>query len=323
MSDFKITTPVAFIIFNRPDKTERVFAEIARAKPPKLLVIADGAGLNRPGETEKVAATRAIINRVDWDCQVLTNYSEVNLGCKRRVSSGIDWVFNQVEEAIILEDDCLPESTFFRFCQEMLERYRNDQRIGMISGSSFLFDNRVSNDSYYFSKYFMIWGWATWKDRWLSHYDVDMKKWPLIKKQNFFSDFFFNKKDRSHWTTIFDRTHSGLIDSWAYLWYFDNLIIGRMSINPESNLISNIGHGLDATHTTHYSLVSNIPTVSIKFPLRHPTKLEMNHSSNKLINEIYFQLSINNRIKNKLLRFKLRIKNKVITIADFIKNYHR
>ena len=114
---FKLETPVAFIIFNRPDTTERVFAEIAKAKPPKLLVVADGARTNKIGEAEKVAATRAIIQRVDWDCEVLTNFSEVNLGCKVRVSSGIDWVFEQVEEAIILEDDCLPDPTFFRFCQ--------------------------------------------------------------------------------------------------------------------------------------------------------------------------------------------------------------
>src|SRR5665647_1261737 len=126
MPDFQLKTPVAFIIFNRPDTTERVFAEIAKAKPPKLLVVGDGARANRAGEAVKVAAAHAIIDRVDWDCEVLTNYSDSNLGCKVRVSSGIDWVFEQVEEAIILEDDCLPDSTFFRFCEELLEHYRDD-----------------------------------------------------------------------------------------------------------------------------------------------------------------------------------------------------
>ena len=125
MADGSLSTPVAFIIFNRPDTTEKVFAEIARARPPKLLVIADGPRATRAGEAERCAATRAIIGRVDWACELLTNYSDVNLGCKNRVASGIDWVFEQVPEAIILEDDCLPHPTFFRFCEELLDRYRD------------------------------------------------------------------------------------------------------------------------------------------------------------------------------------------------------
>ena len=130
-----LSTPVAFIIFNRPDTTERVFGAIRQAKPSKLLVVADGPRTDRSGEAEKSAATRAVIDRVDWECEVLTNYSDINLGCKRRVSSGIDWIFSQVEEAIILEDDCLPAPSFFQFCKTMLERYRYDDRISMIGGS--------------------------------------------------------------------------------------------------------------------------------------------------------------------------------------------
>ena len=149
MSDFQLKTPVAFIIFNRPDTTERVFAEIVKAKPPKLLVVGDGPRANREGDAAKVAAARAITKRVDWPCEVLTNFSEVNLGCKVRVSSGLDWVFEQVPEAIILEDDCLPHQTFFRFCEELLERYRDDQRIGMISGDNFQFGHTINDDSYF------------------------------------------------------------------------------------------------------------------------------------------------------------------------------
>src|SRR5262245_26909140 len=130
-------TPVAFIVFNRPDLTERVFAEIARARPPKLLVVADGPRPDVAGEAEKCVATRAIIDRVDWQCDVLTNYSDRNLGCGRRPSSGLRWVFEQVEEAIILEDDCLPHPTFFQFCEELLERYRDDKRVMHISGNNY------------------------------------------------------------------------------------------------------------------------------------------------------------------------------------------
>ena len=267
---YKLNTPVAFIIFNRPDTTERVFAEIAKAKPTKLLVVADGARTDKAGEAEKVAATRAIIDRVDWNCEVLTNYSDSNLGCKRRVSSGIDWVFEQVEECIILEDDCLPDPTFFRFCQELLERYRNDQRIGMISGDNFQFGNRRNDDSYYFSKYVHIWGWATWRDRWQSSYDVDLKKWPAIRDGGWLEDILGNKKEATNWKDIFERTYKCEIDSWAYSWVFANWLEGRINVMPNVNLISNIGFGADATHTISDSNVANLPVDRIIFPMKHP-----------------------------------------------------
>ncbi len=135
MEAFNLTTPVAFIIFNRPDTTSKVFEAIKQAKPKKLLVIADGPRINKPGEAEKCKQTRAITEQIDWDCEVLRNYSENNLGCRNRVSSGIDWVFENVDEAIIIEDDCLPNPSFFRFCQELLGKYRNNDEIFLISGN--------------------------------------------------------------------------------------------------------------------------------------------------------------------------------------------
>lgn len=137
MSEFKFTAPVVMLIFNRPDTTQQVFSEIAKAKPSKLLIVGDGPRLNHPDEARKFAAARAIIGRVDWDCNVLTDFSEINLGCKQCVSSGIDWIFQQVNEAILLEEDCLPNTTFFRFCQEMLERYQDDYCIGMGAAITF------------------------------------------------------------------------------------------------------------------------------------------------------------------------------------------
>ena len=130
-----LNTPVAFLIFNRPETTHRVFAEIARARPRRLLIVADGP--RSEADADKCRAARAVIERVDWQCDILTNYSDINLGCKRRISSGLSWVFEQCEEAIVLEDDCLPDPTFFRFCAELLDKYRNDQRIMMISGNNF------------------------------------------------------------------------------------------------------------------------------------------------------------------------------------------
>src|SRR4028118_433764 len=176
-------TPVVLIIFNRPAQTEKVFEVIRQAKPPKLLVIADGSRAERPGEAEKCAAARAVIDRVDWDCEVFKNYSDVNLGCDPRISSGLNWVFETVEEAIILEDDCVPHPTFFRYCEELLERYRHDARVMNISGQNVLFGRHRTEYSYYFSRYTLCWGWASWRRAW-QYFDVDVKLWPEIRDQN-------------------------------------------------------------------------------------------------------------------------------------------
>ncbi|HYN53150.1 MAG TPA: glycosyltransferase family 2 protein [Methylotenera sp.] len=301
MPDFKLTTPVAFIIFNRPDTTELVFAEIAKAKPTKLLVVADGARTNKVGEAEKVAATRAIIQRVDWDCEVLTNFSDVNLGCKRRVSSGLDWVFQQVEEAIILEDDCLPDPTFFRFCQEMLERYRHDQRIGIISGDNFQFGHRRNDDSYYFSKYVHIWGWATWRDRWQNSYDVELKKWPAIRDGGWLEDMLGNKKEASTWMGTFERIYKDEIDTWDYQWVFANWLEGRINVMPNVNLISNIGFGVDATHTVSGSHLADLPVNKMLFPITHPVGVFRNLQADMFSFQQFFNVPVYKKIYNKVL----------------------
>lgn len=301
MSEWQLKTPVAFIIFNRPDTTERVFAEIAKAKPPKLLVVADGPRENRPGEAEKCATTRAIIERVDWPCEVLTNFSDVNLGCKKRVSSGIDWVFDNVEEAIILEDDCLPDPNFFRFCEEMLERYRHDQRIGMISGDNFQLGGRHGEDSYYFSKYVHIWGWATWRDRWHGVYDVSMAHWPMVRDNGRLPDLVFDKDEAGYWAGIFERVYQGGIDTWDYQWVFANWVEGRLSILPSVNLISNIGFGVDATHTTGTSPLANLPTEPMQFPLVHPALRARNGCADRFSDRVCFRPPIWKRILGRVV----------------------
>ena len=306
MSEFKLKTPVAFIIFNRPDTTERVFAEIAKAKPPKLLVVGDGPRAGREGEAEKVAATRTIIARVDWPCEVITNFSEINLGCKLRVSSGLDWVFEQVEEAIILEDDCLPNPTFFRFCQEMLARYRDDQRIGMISGDNFQFGNMRNQDSYYFSKYVHIWGWASWRSKWQESYDVSLEKWPLVRESKWLGDILGRKEEVAYWTNIFEKVYLGKIDTWDYQWVFANFIQGRVNIMPNVNLISNIGFGRpDATHTLANSKEANLPTEAMMFPLIHPLVLVVNTAADNFEYKKFLYQSILSRAYNK---FKFIVK---------------
>ena len=272
--EWQLTTPVVFIIFNRPDTTAKVFEAIRQAKPPKLLVIADGARIDKPGEAEKCAAARAIINQVDWQCEVLTNYSDVNLGCRKRVSSGLDWVFEQVEEAIILEDDCLPHPTFFRYCQELLEKYRDDEHIMMISGNNFQFGRKRNEYSYYFSHYSHIWGWASWRRAW-TKYDDSMQSWSELKNSSWLNDVLQNEQAVAYWAKIFQSVEQGF-SSWAYIWLLTSWTNNGLCVLPEINLVSNIGFG-SGTHTTvNNSPLANIPIEEIKFPLQHPSEITRN-----------------------------------------------
>lgn len=263
-------TPVAFLIFNRPDTTEKVFAAIRQAQPPKLLVVADGPRSDRPGEAEKCQATRAIIDRVDWKCEVLTNYSDVNLGCKARVSSGLDWVFDRVEEAIILEDDCLPDPSFFLFCEKLLNYYRQDERIMVISGDNFQFGRKRTDYSYYFSRYNHCWGWATWKRAW-QHYDLKMKLWQQIHNGNWLESILGRPQAVKYWQRVFQATHDETINSWAYRWTFACWVQNGLTILPNVNLVSNIGFGTESTHTTSSNNpFADIPREKVHFPLQHP-----------------------------------------------------
>lgn len=275
MTEWKLNTPVAFVIFNRPDTTRQVFTEIAKARPSKLLVVGDGPRPNRSGEATRCAAARAVIERVDWDCEVLTNYSEVNLGCRRRVSSGLDWVFDTVEEAIVLEDDCLPHPSFFRYCEELLKKYKNEERIAQISGVNFQFGRRRSEYSYYFSRYNHIWGWASWRRAWRS-YDVGISSWPELRRGEWLETWIGDRRVGEYWRGIFDRVSSGEIDTWDYQWTFACWRRGALTILPEANLISNIGFGSDAAHLNSVNEFARMDLGALQFPLRHPPCIERN-----------------------------------------------
>lgn len=301
MANFKLSTPVALIIFNRPDKVEKVFKEIKKVKPSKILVIGDGPRQEKFNEEIEVAASRDIINRIDWTCEILTNYSDVNLGCKERVSSGLDWVFDQVEEAIILEDDCIPDQTFFRFCQELLEKYRSDTRIGAIGGVNFQFGKQYNTDSFYFSKYVHVWGWASWRNRWQDSYDVSMKNWPFVRRTSMLDNITDSKWEKKYWTKIFDSIHKGEIDTWDYQWVFANWLKGRMSILPSVNLVSNIGFEKGATHTIGYSELANLKREKMHFPLSNPTEIRRNIKADRVSEKKCFRLPITKRLRNRII----------------------
>ena len=267
--EWSLSTPVAFLIFKRPDTTEKVFREIRRARPQKLLVVADGPRADRPGEDEKCAEARAVVEQVDWDCEVLTNYSDTNLGCKRRVSSGLDWVFEEVEEAIILEDDCVPHPSFFRYCEELLEKYRDDTRVMSISGDNFQFGRTLTDDSYYFSRYVHVWGWATWRRAWKLN-DVQMRLWPKVRDEGWLGDILRDTGAVKYWTGIFQSFYEGRIDTWDYAWLFSCWLQSGLCILPNVNLVSNVGFGSEGTHTLDEDPLSDLPANEMPFPLRHP-----------------------------------------------------
>ncbi|MGD8419166.1 MAG: glycosyltransferase family 2 protein [Gammaproteobacteria bacterium] len=273
-----------------------------------MLLVGDGPRENRPGEAEKVSAARQIVDRVDWDCEVLTNFSDVNLGCNKRVSSGVDWIFDQVEEAIILEDDCLPDPSFFRFCQEMLSHFREDQRIGMIGGTNFQSGRRRGDSSYYFSRYSIIWGWASWRDRWRDSYDVNMESWPRVRDEGWLADMLGNRDEVRYWNNIFERVYRGEIDTWDYQWFYANWLQGRLSVMPALNLISNLGYGDAATHTTsEESPVANVALNEMTFPLTHPPGVFRSIEADRVTDQVFFRGTLGKRARQKLQRMLGRL----------------
>ena len=296
-------TTVAFLIFNRPDTTARVFETIRQAKPPKLLVIADGPRVDRVGEAEKCAAARSITEKIDWKCEVARNYSDVNLGCKRRVSSGLDWVFDTVEEAIILEDDCLPHSSFFRFCDELLDKYRQDERIMMISGTNYLGEWKSPIQSYHFSYYGGIWGWASWQRAW-KHYDLDMRLWKDKEVKDRIGDVLANKYHYRLREKLFESAFLNQVDTWDYQWSFARLLQSGLSIVPAVNLVSNLGFREDATHTISKTSLAELNTLEFKFPieLNKFTAIDRDYDQ-KLIAKLNSSKSLVAKVKDKIVEF--------------------
>ncbi len=216
-----LDTAVVLILFNRPDLTRRVFEEISKAKPRKLFLIADGPRPDVAGEPEKCAEARAVVDRVDWDCEVFKNYSKVNLGCGHRPATGITWVFEHVEEAIILEDDCLPDPTFFRFCSELLEKYRDNERVMVVSGNNYFPRLKRTSDSYAFLPISGVsfWGWATWRRAW-QHHDMKAKIWSDLSHSKWLEKLQGCSEAARFWRKTFDRAYAaaGDADYWDYQW---------------------------------------------------------------------------------------------------------
>jgi len=267
-----LKTPVLLIIFRRPELTRRVLDAVRAARPRRLFVVADGPRPGRPEDQPACKAARAVIDEVDWPCQIERCYLEQNLGCGRGPSCGISWVFEQVPEAIILEDDCVPDPSFFFYAQELLERYRDDDRVMHISGCTYRAEPWDTPHSYFFSKFPACWGWATWRRAW-QHFDLHVGLWPSLKPTAFLESFIHQPRVEAFWAKQFDGalTLAEDLHYWDYQWAFACWAHSGLSIFPRHNLISNIGSGSDATHTfDERDQTLGLATRPLAFPLTHP-----------------------------------------------------
>jgi hypothetical protein len=281
-------TPVALFLHRRPERTRRVFERIAGARPRRLFLIADGP--RTPAERPGCEQAREVVARVEWPCEVTRDFAEGNLGLKRRIPSGLDRVFEEVERAVILEDDCLPDPSFFRYCDELLERYANDDRVMHISGSQLLSSLPSRDASYHFSRYVHIWGWATWRRAW-RQFDADLRDWHDLERderEERLRSMFATEDERRYWRYVWDN--SGEIENWDAQWSYAVLARNGLAANANRNLISNIGFGEDATNAIEDPFgIAARPLEGMPFPLTHPARVESDPGVDAAASQLFFR----------------------------------
>lgn len=281
-----MTPPVILIVFNRPRHTARLMEQLAAVRPRQLLVVADGPRPNRHQEEAATVEVRKLLDRVTWPCDLERNYSEQNMGCRNRVASGLTWAFSLVEEAIILEDDISFDPTFVRYCEELLERYREDPRVGSISATDYSAGSQPGPASYWFSRYNLFWGWATWRRAW-NLYDDEMQCVSDCGPDGLDAVLrrtFGLWRERAYWQAIMKRTRSGNRDSWGYRWLLSCWRHGMLGIQPSHSMADNRGFGAESTHTRSdpYRLPRARP---MPFPLVHPSHFARNDTGDRAIED--------------------------------------
>lgn len=287
MSDRELTTPVALFVYNRADKAEQVLDQISAVEPEQLLVVADGPRADADDDADRCEATREVVKEgIDWECDVAWNTAETNLGLKRRFATGLEWIFERQRAAIILEDDCVPNQSFFRFCSEMLDEYRNDERIWDISGSNHLGEWKPDYTDYHFSNYGGIWGWATWRRAW-ECYDPKMELWADQEIRQRVRDVIADDNQADYVEYLYDRTYRGDIETWDYQWGFARHRNSGLSIVPSKNLVSNIGFGDDATNTqSEDAAMANVSREELSFPLEHPNYVAVDRAYDRQFHKL-------------------------------------
>jgi hypothetical protein len=290
-----LAVPVAMFVFNRPDTTARVLDAVRRVRPRRLLVIADGPRLARDGEAQRCEEVRALFGRIDWQCEVERDFAPQNLGCRSRLSSGLDWVFDRVEEAIVLEDDCLPDPTFFPYCEALLARYRHEPRVMAITGDNFQEGRRRGTASYYFSRFMHVWGWASWRRAW-RHYDVTLADWPSRRETGWLEEVLGSVGGARAWKEIFDRTRSGAVDTWDYQWVYAIWAQSGLVATPNVNLVSNIGAGRESTHPGGRARFFHMRTEPMSLPPLAPPAIAADDAADRFVQRMQFTRPLSARL---------------------------
>lgn len=294
----KTKTPIVFFVFNRPEPTKKVFEAIKKERPEKLYIVADGPRENKKGEKEKCAEVLKIVENIDWPCEVKRNYSETNMGCGPRVSSGIEWAFGHTNQIIVLEDDCLPNEDFFVFMETMLEKYKNNPEIGSICGfSPQIPELKEYEYSYYFSKFYYMWGWGTWKDRW-NDYEYDLKSWKEKDGVNWLNEKIKDRKISRQFSRDFNNVYKNNekeelnVNTWDFQFAYNHFKNNLFCIKPRENLIENLGVGFeDATHTKIDNPIGYMKHQKLLQPLKYPKKNGWTEKIDKKIFKKYTQKS--------------------------------
>ena len=297
MNHYLLEKPVLFLVFNRPDVTGKVFEAIKNAQPPRLYVAADGPRESVATDQERCAEIRSIIlDNIDWQCDIKTLFREQNLGCRDAVSSAIDWFFDNEEDGIILEDDCLPHPDFFRFCSEMLDYYRDNEKIMHISGSNFNFGKKYGIADYYFSRYAMIWGWASWRRAW-KQYDRDMASLDEFTRQDA-TKLIPDTRQRRRFLEIFEkvRNHDAEFNTWDFQWFYSVLRKQGLAIQPNVNMVSNIGFIDNPTHKIKTPELANLSREAVPKEITHPEKIFPDRDADDFAFRMY-KLPLKSKIK--------------------------
>ena len=280
-------TPVVLLIFNRPAETAAALAAIREVRPSRLLIVADGPRVGNSADVRACAAARAAAHAVDWPCAVEWHASATNLGCRERVASGLDWAFSQVAEAVIVEDDCLPDPSFFHFCADLLARHRDDPAVMSICGHRCDGPDEHNEPSYVFSRYPSSWGWATWRRAW-QLYDPHIARWSALRSTGWLESLLGDAAAVAYWRRTFDLAAAGT-DTWDHAWVFTHWLHQAAAIRSRVNLIRNIGFGIGATHTRDASHpLAARPAAAVSFPLCHPVACRRDASFDRRLEWVLF-----------------------------------
>jgi hypothetical protein len=309
--------PVLLTVFNRPDETRQVLARLKQVRPEKIFIAADGPRAGR-SEDELLCeeVQRLVTEEIDWPATILTDFAPSNLGLRHRMSSAITWALQHEDRVIVLEDDCVPDPTFFRFCTELLERFKDDPRVGVITGDNFQPEEFECLASYYFSRYPHCWGWATWRRAW-ELYDVTMAEWLQVRETDWLQTIYQHPLEALYWQQMFDKTYKNEINTWDYQWTYICWRFNMITVTPALNLVTNVGTQCSATNTKHIDKAKHhLKLYSMAFPLNHPQTILRNVTADDFVQRTHFGRAKDPSLLGRVKRLTAKISRIPRRIAD-------